>query len=64
MAKLKCPICHKPFDSAQSPATPFCSERCQLVDLHRWLGEAYSLPSEREAEAEAEAEPDEQMDDE
>jgi endogenous inhibitor of DNA gyrase (YacG/DUF329 family) len=60
MAKLKCPICRKPFDSAQSPAMPFCSERCQLVDLHRWLGEAYSLPSEREAEAE----PDEQLDDE
>jgi hypothetical protein len=50
MARLNCPICRQPFDSAHSPAMPFCSERCQLVDLHRWLGEAYSLPSERESE--------------
>lgn len=50
MAQLKCPICRQPFDSGHASAMPFCSARCQLVDLHRWLGEAYSLPSERESE--------------
>jgi endogenous inhibitor of DNA gyrase (YacG/DUF329 family) len=23
---------------------PFCSERCHLVDLGRWLGEEYRVP--------------------
>jgi uncharacterized protein len=23
---------------------PFCSERCKLIDLHRWLGESYRIP--------------------
>jgi len=23
---------------------PFCSERCHLVDLGRWLGEEYRIP--------------------
>jgi endogenous inhibitor of DNA gyrase (YacG/DUF329 family) len=35
---------------------PFCSQRCRLVDLHRWLNETNSLPIEREeGEAEGEA---------
>ena len=25
---------------------PFCSERCRMVDLGRWLGEQYSVPHE------------------
>lgn len=25
-------------------AFPFCSERCQLIDLGRWLGEEYRIP--------------------
>ena len=25
---------------------PFCSERCQLVDLGRWLSEEYRVPEE------------------
>jgi uncharacterized protein len=35
-----CPICGKP---AQSRHQPFCSERCQLVDLGRWLGGRYRI---------------------
>ena len=26
---------------------PFCSDRCRRIDLHRWLGEQYSVPVER-----------------
>jgi len=44
MVKLLCPICQRPFDSDESPAMPFCSQRCRLVDLGRWLDEAYGLP--------------------
>jgi endogenous inhibitor of DNA gyrase (YacG/DUF329 family) len=24
---------------------PFCSERCRLIDLKRWLGEEYAVPT-------------------
>jgi hypothetical protein len=27
---------------------PFCSERCRLVDLGRWLDERYGMPHEPE----------------
>lgn len=37
----KCAICQKPADPAIGA---FCSIRCQQVDLHRWLGEVYTVP--------------------
>ena len=39
----RCPICNKAL-SAEAPAFPFCSERCRLVDLDRWLDEDYRIP--------------------
>ncbi len=39
----RCAICGRPVDPAHAP---FCSRRCRLVDLGRWLGEAYRLPAE------------------
>ena len=31
---VPCPICHKQVEwSEQSPYRPFCSKRCQLIDL-------------------------------
>jgi endogenous inhibitor of DNA gyrase (YacG/DUF329 family) len=52
---MRCPICDKEFDRAQSTAAPFCSERCRSIDLGRWLGEIYSLPAEG-ADSESDAE--------
>lgn len=51
MAKApRCPICDRSFNTstappagAPRPAPPFCSERCKLVDLSRWLGEEYTV---------------------
>jgi endogenous inhibitor of DNA gyrase (YacG/DUF329 family) len=37
-----CPICGKP---AHAHYRPFCSKRCADVDLHRWLGGVYAIPS-------------------
>ena len=37
-----CPICGKP---AIQKFRPFCSDRCSLVDLGRWLGEGYRVPA-------------------
>jgi hypothetical protein len=41
-----CPICGEPRPRADNPYLPFCSERCQLVDLGRWLNEDYRIPGE------------------
>jgi len=38
---VKCPNCaHK----SSRDAYPFCSKRCQDVDLNRWFSEVYSIP--------------------
>ena len=39
-----CPTCQKTVDAPDPKTTPFCSVRCQQIDLSRWLGEAYALP--------------------
>jgi len=44
MAVPKCPICHRDaLPKAGNPAFPFCSRRCRLVDLGKWLGEEYRV---------------------
>jgi endogenous inhibitor of DNA gyrase (YacG/DUF329 family) len=48
---MRCPICRKEFDLVQSPAKPFCSDRCRTIDLGRWLDEAYPLPVVRDPDA-------------
>lgn len=41
----RCPICGKgPLAEGQR----FCSERCQRVDLSRWLSGAYAIPAEED----------------
>ncbi|MBK8011286.1 MAG: DNA gyrase inhibitor YacG [Deltaproteobacteria bacterium] len=39
-----CPICRAPV-AANCAARPFCSARCQKVDLGHWLGESYCISS-------------------
>ena len=43
-----CPICRQRFDPLTSRAMPFCSARCRLIDLGRWLGEGYSVPAPKD----------------
>jgi len=52
MPPLRCLICERTFESEQSPAMPFCSDRCRLIDLKRWLDETYGVVREPEEEAE------------
>lgn len=40
-AKGKCPNCGKPAETA---TRPFCSLRCQQLDLGRWLKGSYVIP--------------------
>ncbi len=39
----RCPTCGAAVVKA-SLAPPFCSVRCQQIDLGRWLGEKYMMP--------------------
>jgi uncharacterized protein len=41
---MKCPTCGKPVDWPDNPFRPFCSERCKLVDLGKWVNEEYRVP--------------------
>jgi len=41
-AAFRCPICRRPVASDAKEA-PFCSDRCRLVDLGRWLGGSYRI---------------------
>lgn len=43
-----CPICQKRLEARELrdlPSFPFCSERCRLIDLGRWLGGEYQMPA-------------------
>jgi endogenous inhibitor of DNA gyrase (YacG/DUF329 family) len=45
---MNCPICKKPVEEPTegkpSRWFPFCSERCKLIDLARWLDGKYQVP--------------------
>jgi len=47
---MRCPICKKPVplprEGSKSPPAhfPFCSDRCKLIDLGRWLDGKYQIP--------------------
>jgi endogenous inhibitor of DNA gyrase (YacG/DUF329 family) len=58
MSTLRCPVCRRSFESEQSTALPFCSERCRMVDLGRWLDEQYGLPYEPPEDADPPPEPE------
>lgn len=39
-----CVFCRR--EPAQAPWVPFCSERCKLQDLARWVDGRYRVPAE------------------
>lgn len=44
-----CAVCNRP---ATPEYRPFCSKRCADVDLNRWLGEQYRIPTEEPPDGE------------
>jgi endogenous inhibitor of DNA gyrase (YacG/DUF329 family) len=38
-----CPICRR---KSVLETKPFCSDRCRTIDLGRWLGGDYRVPSD------------------
>lgn len=50
----RCPTCNKQFTPNENAVMPFCSERCKIVDLGRWLDEAYTIPDDQLQQVEEE----------
>ncbi len=44
MPTRACVFCRR--ESAAPPWVPFCSERCKLQDLARWIDGRYRVPAE------------------
>jgi endogenous inhibitor of DNA gyrase (YacG/DUF329 family) len=36
--RIRCPVCKKSGDWFAEKSGPFCSRRCRLIDLGKWLG--------------------------
>lgn len=49
MPTLECPTCRRnvTYQRVEDiPFRPFCSRRCQLIDLGKWLNEEYRITEE------------------
>jgi len=46
---VPCPTCKTQVEwSTDNPYRPFCSKRCQLIDLGEWAKEEHRLPTDPE----------------
>ncbi len=62
MIRGRCPTCSKTFTIAKLddlPSFPFCSDRCKLIDLGRWIDGAYAIPAAASGSDESEEQPPE-----
>ncbi|MFT6088144.1 MAG: endogenous inhibitor of DNA gyrase (YacG/DUF329 family) [Glaciecola sp.] len=51
--KVNCPTCKKEVKwSTESEFRPFCTKRCQLIDLGQWANEENAIPSGANKDAE------------
>lgn len=41
---MRCPGCSHQTIWKDNPWRPFCSERCQLIDLGKWVSGEYRVP--------------------
>jgi endogenous inhibitor of DNA gyrase (YacG/DUF329 family) len=43
--QMRCPTCKRPVEVSETNRfRPFCSERCQMIDLGTWVEERYTVP--------------------
>ena len=61
--KSRCPVCNKVIDEATRQDSrdrkfyPFCSNRCKLIDLGKWLDGNYRIAAVEEDEKTSEDAP-------
>ena len=54
---IQCPICQEPVNpEAPETVMPFCSRRCQQIDLGNWLDESYGFPRDGDEDVDDRAE--------
>jgi endogenous inhibitor of DNA gyrase (YacG/DUF329 family) len=45
-SSLHCSICKRPIERPpENKWFPFCSNRCRVIDLSKWLNEDYKVPA-------------------
>lgn len=59
---MRCPICKRVTTARDDPAQPnrffpFCSDRCQLIDLGRWIKGDYQIPVRADPDDDAPSSP-------
>ncbi len=50
--KVKCPRCGNEAPYENNPLRPFCSERCKLIDLGKWVSGEYKIVGKTDEEDE------------
>jgi endogenous inhibitor of DNA gyrase (YacG/DUF329 family) len=45
--KIICPVCKKSTTWEENSWRPFCSEKCKLIDLGKWVSEEYRIEGEK-----------------
>ena len=40
---MKCLQCGRKIEDPGKPYRPFCSQRCKLLDLKKWISEEYRI---------------------
>jgi uncharacterized protein len=51
--EMRCPTCDQTITAVRNQKfMPFCSERCQLIDLGRWLSEENAVVADRDEDEE------------
>ena len=58
---MRCPICKKVVPS-DGEFTPFCSDRCRIIDLGNWASEKYVISTPADPETLEEI-PDQELED-
>lgn len=54
MCEIRCAICAKVIERRPTNRWyPFCSDRCRMIDLGKWLAEDYRVPVKPEEDDEA-----------
>lgn len=57
--KVDCPTCQRSIEwRTENTFRPFCSKKCQLIDLGQWANESHAIPCEPEASNHAELDPE------
>ena len=51
---MKCPQCGKEIENPDPVCRPFCSNRCKLIDLGKWISGEYRIASAEQIESDRE----------